>query len=382
MKVARVETFLLPPRWLFVRIETDAGLVGWGEATLEGHSDVVAAAVAALAERLVGGDPRRIEAFWQTATRAGFYRGGPVFASAVAGLDIALWDLLGKSLDVPVYELLGGPVRDSVRVYGWIGGDSPSDVARAAAAQREAGLTAIKMNASAQRGHLPTLAEDDEILERARLVRHALGPHLDFAIDFHGRLSPAAARRVIPKLEPLHPLFVEEPVVPELGHRNLTRIIASSPTPVATGERLYSRWDVLPVLEAGVAVLQPDLAHAGGISEVRKIATLAETFGATIAPHCPIGPVALAACLQIDFAVPNFLIQEQSLGIHYNTTGELLDFVRNPELFDFAIGSIVRPRGAGLGLDVDEDRVRAASADATAWRTPVWHHRDGSLAEW
>ena len=319
MLITTIETFAVAPRWLLVRVDTDAGIIGWGEATLEGHVDVAAAAVRVLGERLVGTDPRRIEDAWQRSTRAGFYRGGPVFGSAVAGIDMALWDILGRSLDVPVHQLLGGHVRDSVRVYGWIGGDQPSDVADDARVQAATGLTAVKMNAADQRSHLPTQAQDDEVVERARLVREALGPDLDFAIDFHGRFTASAARRLMPRLEEFHPLFVEEPVLPEHGPARLAGLVASTVVPIATGERLYSRWDVGPALEAGVAVIQPDLAHAGGISEVRRIAALAETFDVAVAPHCPLGPLALAACLQVDLAIPNFLIQEQSLGIHYNT---------------------------------------------------------------
>jgi galactonate dehydratase len=380
--ITTIETFAVAPRWLLVRVETDAGIIGWGEATLEGHTDVAAAAVRVLGERLVGTDPRRIEDAWQRSTRAGFYRGGPVFGSAVAGIDMALWDILGRSLDVPVHQLLGGHVRDSVRVYGWIGGDQPSDVADDARVQAATGLTAVKMNAADQRGHLPTQAQDDEVVERARLVREALGPNLDFAIDFHGRFTASAARRLTPRLEEFHPLFVEEPVLPEHGPARLAGLVASTVVPIATGERLYSRWDVLPALEAGVAVIQPDLAHAGGISEVRRIAALAETFDVAVAPHCPLGPLALAACLQVDLAIPNFLIQEQSLGIHDNADADLLDLIEDPEVFAFRDGAVQRLTGPGLGVQIDEDAVRAAATEFRGWRTPTWNHPDGSFAEW
>jgi galactonate dehydratase len=383
VKITMVEAFLVAPRWMFVKLSTDSGIEGWGEGTLEGNADAVRAAVDSMAPQLVGTDPLRIEDHWQRLTKGGFYRGGPVLASAVSGIDQALWDIAGKAHDAPVHELLGGPVRDWVRVYGWIGGDSPADVAAAAQAQRKAGLTAVKMNASGRLDPLPTRSETAGIVERARLVREAVGDDLDFAIDFHGRMSPAAARRIIPQLEPLHPLFVEEPVVPEADHANLRRLVESSATPIATGERLYSRWDFLPALEAGVRVVQPDLAHAGGISEVRRIAVLAETFGAVLAPHCPLGPLALAACLQVDFATPNFLIQEQSLGIHYHDgSAELLDYVGNPEAFRFDQGRIMRPQGPGLGVVIDENAVRHAAERGHTWRTPIWDHTDGSFAEW
>lgn len=382
MKITTVEAFQVPPRWLFVRIGTDEGLSGWGEASLEGSSDVVRAAVAALAEQLVGRDPGPIEDHWQVLTKGGFYRGGPVLSSAVAGIDQALWDLAGKRFGVPVHVLLGGPVRDRVRVYGWIGGDDPDEVAEGVARQVEAGLTAVKMNASGRSIHLPAAAHTAAVLARAAAAREVLGSERDLAIDFHGRISAPAARRLLPLLEPFHPLFVEEPVLPGNNHAALSRLINGSSTPIATGERLLSRWDFLPVLQAGVAVVQPDVAHAGGISELRRISSLAETFDAALAPHCPLGPLALAACLQVDFATPNFLIQEQSFGIHYNLTADLLDYVLDASVFAFADGYIARTGLPGLGVDIDEAAVRAADARTQPWRTPVWRHPDGSFAEW
>jgi galactonate dehydratase len=382
MKIIAVEVFQVPPRWLFVKISTDEGLAGWGEASLEGSSDVVRTAVRALGEALVGRDPAPIEDHWQTMTKGGFYRGGPVLSSAVAGIDCALWDLAGKALGVPVYRLLGGPVRDRVRIYGWVGGDDPAEVAEAVGAQVGAGLTAVKMNASGRLAHLPTAADTDGILHRAAAAREVLGPDRDLAIDFHGRVSAPAARRLLPLLEPFHPLFVEEPVLPGNNHAALARLVAGSSTPIATGERLFSRWDFLPVLQAGVAVVQPDVAHAGGISEVRRIAALAETFDVALAPHCPLGPLALAACLQVDFATPNLLIQEQSLGIHYNLDSDLLDYLIDPSVFTFRDGHIERTERPGLGVEVDEAAVRAADATARPWRTPLWRHPDGSFAEW
>jgi galactonate dehydratase len=382
VRITAVETFQVPPRWLFVKISTDVGLAGWGEASLEGNSDTVRTAVQAMAEALVGRDPAPIEDHWQTLTKGAFYRGGPVLSSAVAGIDQALWDLAGKRLGVPVHRLLGGPVRDRVRVYGWVGGDDPAEVADAVGAQVAAGLTAVKMNASGRLTHLPTVAETDGVLQRAAAAREALGTTRDFALDFHGRISAPAARRLLPLLEPFQPLFVEEPVLPGNNHAALARLVAGSSTPIATGERLFSRWDFLPVLEAGVGIVQPDVAHAGGISEVRRIAALAETFDAALAPHCPLGPLALAACLQVDFATPNLLIQEQSLGIHYNVGNDLLDYLVDISVFAFRDGHIERTENPGLGVEVDEAAVRAADAQARPWRTPIWRHDDGSFAEW
>lgn len=381
MKIDKVETFLVPPRWLFCRVSTDDGVVGWGEPVVEGRAEVVRAAVSVLGEYLIGEDPLRIEHHWQVLTKGGFYRGGPVLSSAVAGLDQALWDIAGKTYGAPVHALLGGPVRDSVRVYAWAGGDEPAQVADSVAAHVEKGMTAIKMNASGRLAAVPTAADIGEIVGRLAAAREALGAHRDLAVDLHGRASYPAARLILAAIAGLHPLLVEEPLVPEQGLR-LADLVAASPVPIATGERLYGRSDFLPVLQAGVSVVQPDLSHAGGISEVRRIAALAETYGALLAPHCPLGPISLAASLQVALATPNFLIQEQSIGIHYHNRAELLDYLVDPEPLRIVAGHIRRPDGPGLGITVDEDAVRHADRTGHAWRNPVWRHDDGSFAEW
>ncbi len=379
--ITRVETFLVPPRWLFVRVETSGGLVGWGEATCEGRSETVRTAVAQLSELLIGADALRIEDHWQVMTKGSFYRGGPILASAVSGLDQALWDIAGKHFDTPVHQLLGGPVRDRIRVYGWVGGDEPAEVADAISAQLEAGLTAVKMNASGRMSALATAAELNAVVQRVAAAREVLGDDRDVAVDFHGRFTLPTARRVAALLEPYLPFFLEEPVVPENSHLigGLTR---ATTIPVSTGERLYSRQEFLPVLQAGIAVAQPDLSHAGGITEVRKIASLAETYDVQLAPHCPLGPLALAACLQVGFATSNFLIQEQSIGIHYNQGAEVLDYVLDKTPLSFVDGHIERLTGPGLGLEIDEVAVREADRRGHAWRGPVWRHADGSFAEW
>ncbi|MDN3027575.1 galactonate dehydratase [Streptomyces sp. S.PB5] len=381
MKITRIETFLVPPRWLFCRVETDEGVVGWGEPVVEGRAEVVRAAVDVLAEYLVGQDPLRIEDHWQVLTKGGFYRGGPILSSAVAGLDQALWDIAGKTYGAPVHALLGGPVRDSVRVYAWVGGDEPAQLTEQVTEQVEAGFTAVKMNAAGPTSPMATAAETAAVVGRVAAVRDVLGPDRDVAVDFHGRFTAAAARRVLTELAPLHPLFVEEPVVPEHGHL-LGQLVAAGPIPLATGERLFSRAEFLPALAAGIAVAQPDLSHAGGISEVHRIASLADTYGAQLAPHCPLGPIALAASLQVAFATPNFLIQEQSRGIHYNKDADLLSYVVDPEPFRFTAGHAHRCVAPGLGITVDENAVRAADRTGHTWRNPVWRHTDGSFTEW
>lgn len=380
VKISRIETFQVAPRWLFLRIETDDGVVGWGEPVVEGRAGTVEAAIDELSDYLLGYDPLRREELWQLLTKGGFYRGGPVLSSAVAGIDQALWDIAGKVFGVPVYELLGGAVRERVRVYSWVGGDDPANVADETARQLELGVTAVKMNGSGALTAIDSRAQLRLLEDRVAAVREVLGDHGDVAIDYHGRFSAAMARRSFPYIEHYAPLFVEEPVVPELSN-TLGSIVASTTIPIATGERLYSRWDFRDVLASGIAVAQPDLSHAGGISEVRRIAAAAETWGVALAPHCPLGPIALAASIQIDCAVPNFLIQEQSLGIHYNTDSDLLDYLVDRSVFAVRDGHVDRPIGPGLGIDIDENHVRAVAAKHR-WRAPVWRAPDGALAEW
>jgi galactonate dehydratase len=381
LRISRVETFLVPPRWLFVRVETDGGIVGWGEPVVEGRAETVRTAVEQLSEMLVGQDPLRIEDLWQVLSKGSFYRGGPILSSAVSGIDQALWDIAGKHLGVPVHQLLGGHVRDRIRMYGWVHGDEPAEIADSVAEQLAAGMSAVKMNASGRMARIGTPADMDGVVERVAAAREVLGPDRDVAVDFHGRFTLANARRVAPLLEPLRPFFLEEPVVPENSHLlgELTRFTS---IPIATGERLYSRQEFLPVLQAGIAVAQPDLSHAGGITETRKIASLAEIFDVQLAPHCPLGPLALASCLQVGFATPNYLIQEQSIGIGYNRGTEVLDYVLDRTPLTFVDGYVERMTAPGLGIAIDEDAVRDADRRGHAWRGPLWRHPDGSFAEW
>ena len=378
MKIERIETFLVPPRWVFVRVIAD-GVVGWGEASLEGHAEAVAGAFEPLKDRFLGADARRIEDIWQIAHRGGFYRGGPVLMSALSGLDQALWDIKGKALSVPVWELLGGRVRDRIPAYAWIGGERPGEVAEAAAARRAQGFRAIKMNATGEVAMLERPAALDSVLERVAAVQ-AQG--VDAGLDFHGRLRRPMAKQLVRLLEPLRPLFIEEPLLSE-NLEALADIKAQTSIPIALGERLYSRWDFKPVFERGLAdIIQPDLSHAGGISEVRRIAAMAEAYDVALAPHCPLGPISLAACLQIGAATPNHVLQEMSLGIQYNQGHDLLTFVRNPEMFALTDGALPIPQGAGLGVEIDEAGVRAAAAEPHRWRNLVWRDDAGGLAEW
>ena len=378
MKIRQIETFYVPPRWLFVRVEADDGAVGWGEASLEGYAEAVDGVFATLRDRLIGTDPRRIEDIWQVGYRGGFYRGGPVLMSALAGLDQALWDLKGKHYNLPVWEMMGGQVRDKVRAYAWIGGDRPGDIAAAAKTRREQGFTAVKMNATTELDYLAA-PHFDEVIDR---VRAAQGEGLDVAVDFHGRVHRPMAKQLAKALEPLGLLFIEEPLLSE-NPEALAQIGELVSTPIAVGERLYSRWDFKPFLQSGVVdIIQPDLSHAGGLSECRKIAAMAECYDIAVAPHCPLGPLALAACLQLAGCTPNVILQEMSLGIHYNDTHDLLHFCSNPEVLTPADGHLAIPSGPGMGVHIDEEKVREADAQRHKWRNPLWRHADGSVAEW
>ncbi|MDH5019944.1 galactonate dehydratase [Halobacterium rubrum] len=381
MRITDYELFHAPPRWLFLKVETSDGTVGWGEPVVEGRARTVATAVEELFENyLLGEDPSRIEDHWQAMYRGGFYRGGPVLMSAIAGVDQALWDIKGKQFDAPVYELLGGPVRDRIRVYQWVGGDRPDDVADAAAEKVDAGFTALKMNAVPETKRVDSPAAVDAAADRLAAVREAVGDDVDVGVDFHGRVTKPMAKRLVAALEPHDPFFVEEPVLPEHNDA-LPEIASHTTTPIATGERMYSRWDFKEVFEDGsVDVIQPDLSHAGGITEVQKIAAMAEAYDVALAPHCPLGPVALAACVQVDAVAPNALIQEQSLDIHYNETSDVLDYLEDPSVFDYEDGHVDLPEGPGLGVEVDEDAL--AAAEDPDWHNPVWRHEDGGVAEW
>ncbi|WP_101295577.1 galactonate dehydratase [Halegenticoccus soli] len=382
MRITDYELYEVPPRWLFLRIETSDGLVGWGEPVVEGRAKTVRAAVEELMETyLLGADPLRIQDHWQTMYRGGFYRGGPVLMSAIAGVDQALWDIKGKHYGAPVYELLGGRARDRIRVYQWIGGDRPAGVADAAREKVEEGFTALKMNATSEIRRVDSPAAVREAVDRLRAIRETVGPEVDVGVDFHGRVTKPMAKRLAAALEPYEPMFFEEPLLPEHNDA-LSAIAAHTSIPIATGERMYSRWDFKQVFESGaVDVIQPDLSHAGGITEVQKIAAMAEAYDVALAPHCPLGPIALASCLQVDAVSQNAFIQEQSLDIHYNETSDVLDYLADPSVFEYRDGFVDLPTGPGLGIEIDAEHVRER-AGRVDWHNPVWRHSDGSVAEW
>lgn len=382
MKITKLELFKVPPRWLFLKIETDEGISGWGEPVVEGKADTVHAAVTEMSEYLIGKDPMRIEDIFQVLYRGGFYRGGPILSSAISGIEQALWDIKGKFYNAPVYDLLGGACRDKIRVYSWIGGDRPSDVGEAAKRQVEAGFTAVKMNATEELHYIDSIVKVEAAIARIAAVREAVGKEVGIGIDFHGRVHKSMAKILAKELEPYKPMFIEEPVLPE-NNEALKEIARHTSCPIATGERMYTRWGFKELLAQGVVdIIQPDLSHAGGILETRKIAAMAEAYDVAVAPHCPLGPIALASCLQLDTCSPNAFIQEQSLGIHYNKGSDLLDYLKDPSVFAYKDGFVSNLTAPGLGIEVNEEKVRAMAAIGHTWKNPVWRQDDGTVAEW
>lgn len=380
MKITDVETFVFDNRRALVKISTDEGISGWGEPVLENWVRTVEAAVLRMREHLIGADPRNITRLWNVLARAGFYRGGAVISSALAGIDHALWDIKGRALGVPVHELLGGATRDRVRVYAHGGGEERAGDPTRVAALVAQGFTMIKVAPPGPRAHLDTSAAVHAFVDDLTELRALVGPGVDLAVDAHGRFSVPNAARVLPLLEPLLLAFVEEPLRPEHTAR-IGDIVRATSIPIATGERLYSRAEFVPVLESGVAIVQPDPAHAGGITECFRIATQAEIFDAVIAPHCPLGPVALAACLQLDLAVPNVLAQEYTIDLTPGTGDH--DILVDASPLRPVDGFVERLTGPGLGIEIDEDAVRARVAyGPLAPCSPVWAQPDGSFAEW
>jgi galactonate dehydratase len=383
MKIVKLETFHVRPRWLFLKVYTDEGITGYGEPVLEGRARTVETAVNELASYLIGKDPLLIEHHWQAMYRGSFYRGGPILMSAISGIEQALWDIKGKYYNIPVYEMLGGACREKIRMYAHVKqvaierGNSIAQMVEIAMQRKAEGFTAAKYSIIPPIKPIDTQAALESHIERFAAVREALGKEVDLAIDFHGRVSPAMAIRLAKALEPYYPMFIEEPCLPE-NVDTMVKIAASTSIPIAAGERLYTRWGFREYLEKqAIAIVQPDLCHVGGIFEGRKIAAMAEVYYATVAPHNPLGPISLASCLHLDACIPNFLMQEHpgmpekwDLGVGY---------LKQP--FKIENGFIDVPKGPGLGIELDEEAFQEKIYDGS-WDTPRLYHEDGSVADW
>ena len=381
MKISDIKVYKVKPRWMFVKVLTDEGITGWGALISGTKTETVVAGAYEMGKKLIGRDPFEIERLWQEMHRS-FFRGGPINGTIISGLEMALWDIKGKALNLPVYELLGGAARDRIRVYSWIGGDRPSDVAEQAQARVDKGFTAIKMNATSELHYIDSYNKVQAVVDRVASIRDQVGDQLEIGIDFHGRVHRPMAKVLAHALEPYHPMFLEEVVLPE-NWDSFDDIAREVSIPLATGERLYTRWDFKNLFRQGaIDIVQPDVALCGGILETRKIAAMAEAFDMAVAPHAPYGPVSLAATLQVDACTPNVFIQEQSLGIHYNRGFDLLDFVKNKEIFQYKDSYVQLPKGPGLGIDMDEDKIKEVAQEGLVWSNPSWKNYDGTIAEW
>ncbi len=367
LKITKLETFLVQPRWLFLKMHTNAGLVGLGEPILEGRARTCAEAVREMEPYLIGKDPRRVMHHWQAIYRHSFYRGGPLLTSALSGVEQAMWDITGQALGVPIYKLFGGPTRDRVRLYK--GGTDPDTIQD----DIRQGFTAFKVGPVGFRN--PRIVENkafvEKVAENFRLLREAGGDQVDIGIDFHGKISPQTAKLLIKALEPYQPMFIEEPINSQ-NHDIMAEIARGTHLPIATGERVFTKWGFREVLEKGAAsILQPDLCHAGGIFETRLIAGMAEAYYAAIAPHNPLGPIATAACVQLDATIPNFMCQE------FRSLGE--GYLKEP--LEFNKGYVELPTKPGLGIELDDNAI--ADKIDHDWRNPeTYDEDDGSVLDW
>lgn len=383
MKITKLELIKVKPRWMFLKMYTDTGLVGLGEPVLEGHCNAVEAVIREFEEYLIGKDPRQIEHHVQALYRGGFYRGGPLMLSAISGIEQAMWDIKGKYYHCPVYEMLGGKCRDKVRMYSHIKiagtpGDFPLDRMLEMADQRlEQGYTAMKYSIIGPIQAIENPEKTMEHVDRFAAVRKHIGNQVDLAIDFHGRVSPAMAVRLAEELKPYYPMFIEEPCLPE-NVDSMVTVARSTTIPIASGERLFGKWQYRELLEKqAVRVVQPDICHCGGIFEGRKIASMAELYYASVAPHNPLGPISLAACLQLDACIPNFLIQEHPGNPDQSDLG--VGYIRDP--FVLKQGYLDVPEKPGLGIELDEEALADKIYDGK-WTTPRLYFEDGSNADW
>ena len=378
MKITRVLTYPVDPGfgvgWLFVKIETDAEISGWGEC-LPDKAHIQAEAVRSFEQYLIGQDPRRITHHWQSMYRGSFWRGGAALTAAISGIEIALWDILGKSVGVPIWQLLGGAVRDRIRVYQHLRGNTNEELAANAKKQVASGYDAMKFCPLPKMRPIEGPRLVKEVVARVQAAREAVGDSVDIALDFHGRATPAMAIVLEEAMRPYSPLFIEEPVLPE-NVDALAQVAKQFKTPLATGERLFTKWGFREVLEKGAAsILQPDPCVCGGIFETRQIGAMGEVYYAALAPHNPYGPINLAASLQIAAISPNFLIQELVDEDRLGGGCLVTPFVVEN-------GSIALPTAPGLGVEVDEAFLAAHPLSLQQDHGRWLHESDGSVADW
>lgn len=375
-QIVDYELFKVPPRWLFLKIETSDGTTGWGEPILEGRTRTIKAAVEELMDGyLLGEESSRIEDHWQTMYRGGFYRGGPVLMSAIAGIDQALWDIKGKYSKEPIYDLLGGRTHEHVPLYKKIVPDSVDKIPALATDAVAEGYTTLKLLTTYQTSPMESTADIDAICKYLDMAREAVGREIDIGIDLHGHISASMVPRLLSRLQEYDPMFVEEPVRPE----HLITLERSSyyDIPIAYGERLYSRWEFRPHLEQRrLDIAQPDISHAGGITEIKNIASMAETYGAKLMLSCSVGPIAYAASTQLSHHLPN-AIHQPALGERYIDA-----YIDNVEDLRSENGHVSLSEKPGLGIEVNEEGIREHAGEGSDWRTPIRRYNDGSFVEW
>ena len=363
--------------WTFVKVETDEGYYGWGEATLEFHEKIVETAVNELSQRVLGMNPTHIEAIWQRLYRHGFWRGGPVLNSAISGIEQACWDITGKVYGQPVYKLLGGPTRDRIRMYTHGGGGTPEQAAQSALEIKNQGFTAMKMGMRSERMPNADLKALDDLVANIESIRAAVGTDLDLMLDDHGKHRPIGAAEIVKALAPYHFLFLEELVPPDNADALKKAALAAQVHGVklATGERLFTKWEFRDIIEQQlVDVLQPDICHCGGILEARKIAAMAETYYIQVAPHNPNGPISTAAALHLSAAIPNFLILEYARSSAFTA-------VQKPEAtLAPKDGWMELPDRPGLGVDLNEDYLSQHPYDPMRQWSHLYH-TDGAVAD-
>jgi galactonate dehydratase len=381
MKITDFRLYFMPHRFLFLKIETDEGISGWGEPLVEGRADTLEAAVNEWKNYFIGKDPLLIEDHWQVMYRCAFYRGGPVMMSTIAGINQALWDIKGRYYNTPIYQLLGGPVKNKIKVYRGIHGDTPEELAFDAKLAMEQGYNVVKCCPCPVSAFVDSFSVVDAVLEKIDAAKAVLKNSVELAVDFHGRIHKPMAKAIVSELNKYRLQFIEEPVLPT-NKETLREISKYTATPIAIGERLYSRWDFKDLLEQGyIDIIQPDLSHAGGISESLKISNMAEAYDVAVAPHCPLSVISFAACIQMDTATPNVIMQEQSICINDGTSeNKFLSFLKDPNAFKYEDGFIIPPKGPGLGIEIDEEKVKKISKHHE-FRNPMWRTFDGTPIE-
>lgn len=373
-------------RTVFIKLHTDAGITGIGEGTVEGRIPTIVAAIGELEEYLIGKDPRRPAHHWQAMYRHAFYRGGIILTSALSAVDIAMWDIKGKALGVPIYELLGGPTRDRIRVYGQAG--DPEGAKQVISE----GYTSMKVSATYSRGRLSRIVENPDFIqgmvENVSAIREVIGPKVDMGIELHGDHSPQTSMLLIKALEPFQPWFYEEPI----QFQNLplmAEMAKKTHIPFATGERMVTKWQFRDLLSLGAAsLLQPDITHCGGITEMKAIATLAEAFYASMLPHAKEGIVGAVASLHVAASIPNLLAHElPSLqaapddGVKRSALGK--SYIKKPLVMgnDRHITLAGNIDGPGLGIELDDDLIENERG-VKEWEFPeMWDSFDGSVLD-